>query len=1172
MKKIASLVWALIIWSGMNAQIEFIAPSEFNADLEHANEVGVNLEKGNSLAYLSFNDEANWSSAQFFSYFKETFKLSDGLEFRLRNRSSDELGFDHERYDQYYNGYKIEMSWLNLHLKNNKVESLNGDFVKRSNAELTIGVSEEEALNSALRTVGANVYKWQLPKEEQHLKLETEDPQATYFPKAEMSLLNANLSIQQRLQLCYAFNIYAQEPLGRYKVYISAKDGELIYFESLLHTGDTPGIAITGYSDTVTIITDSVGAYYRLRETGRGNGIETYNLNNSNIYANSTDFIDSNNIWNSFPANPLDRYATDAHLGTEMTYDYFLLIHNRNSIDDSGFALKSYVHYGTNYVNAFWDGQRMTYGDGDGGLYSPLTTLDICGHEVTHGLTDFTSDLIYAYEYGALNESFSDIFGMTVENYARPNNWNWEIGEDIGVTIRSMSNPNQYNDPDTYGGQHWVSQLNCISANTNDYCGVHTNSGVQNYWFYLLATGGSGVNDIADTFSVSGIGIDKAAKIAFRNNTIYLGRTSDYDQARFYSILSAIDLYGACSPEVESVTNAWHAVGVGSAYRSGVSADFVATLDTSYCSAPALVDFNSAGNNVITFNWDFGDGQSSTLPNPVHTYLNPGAYTVSLIADGGTCGSDTIVRNNYIRVDTSFACSYIMGRDNFSNDCQGAVFDAGGLNGNYPLNGIDTFEIAPSGGDLISLFIENIDIQTGDNSFCNSDYLLVYDGDINASIIGKYCSSNLPPDSIVSSTNKLTLVFFSDNVISASGFKARWECRSSSRLPMADFYAPQDTICTGQVDFRDLSNAGVSSWQWDFGDGGVSSERNPTHFYENDGSYSVSLIVSNSLGSDTMIKSNAINVQRLASPQVINDTACLSGTVRLGVNASGPLQWYTEADGINDFFRGSNLSIGNLNADTAFYVQTEQTGTQVIGSPFTIPGSGYFTDTAEAMYFDVFEPIILESVILTSNSAGNRKIELWNSKGELLQNTSVYVPSGPNQVQIGFAIYPDTAYQLVLASSDPGLYVNATGASYPYNMNGLMELTGSSMGSNAYPFFYYWTVRTLSCYSQRAKVEGIVDTSCVLVGTEERMESSRTFNIYPNPASEGFQLSGLMDSDQNISIEIFSLEGKLISRDRYAKALDLQAKFIGQNLQPAVYFIKLNVNGEQKQFKWIKTQ
>src|SRR5690606_33927753 len=115
------------------------------------------------------------------------------------------------------------------------------------------------------------------------------------------------------------------------------------------------------------------------------------------------------------------------------------------------------------FANAFWDGQRMTYGDGAGAL-SPFTALDIAAHEIAHGLTTFSANLIYQSEPGALNESFSDIFGAAVEAYARPNNTNWTIGEDIGFSLRSMANPNLYGDPDTRGGNNWRNVNGCIPS------------------------------------------------------------------------------------------------------------------------------------------------------------------------------------------------------------------------------------------------------------------------------------------------------------------------------------------------------------------------------------------------------------------------------------------------------------------------------------------------------------------------------------------------------------------------------------------------------------------------------------------------------------------------------------------------------------------------------------
>ncbi|MEZ4849341.1 MAG: M4 family metallopeptidase [Bacteroidia bacterium] len=152
------------------------------------------------------------------------------------------------------------------------------------------------------------------------------------------------------------------------------------------------------------------------------------------------------------------------------------------------------MSYSSNYVNAFWDGTRMTYGDGDGVNYGPLVSADITGHEITHGVTEYSANLVYQRESGALNESFSDIFGEMIEFHATGSN-DWQMGTDIGIggsgAIRSMNNPNLYGDPDTYGGSNWYNPNCGTPTQFNDYCGVHTNSGVQNKWFYILAAGES---------------------------------------------------------------------------------------------------------------------------------------------------------------------------------------------------------------------------------------------------------------------------------------------------------------------------------------------------------------------------------------------------------------------------------------------------------------------------------------------------------------------------------------------------------------------------------------------------------------------------------------------------------------------------------------------------------
>ena len=289
------------------------------------------------------------------------------------------------------------------------------------------------------------------------------------------------------------------------------------------------------------------------------------------------------------------------HIGEQKkTLDFYYTKFGRKSIDNNNFVIKSYIHYSRNYFNAFWDGSRMTYGDGSStNGNKPLTALDVCGHEITHGLTSFTANLAYQKESGALNEGFSDIFGNSIEFWARPSKTSWKLGEDFNYVIRDMANPNAYSQPDTYGGTYWKTTT-CTPSSTNDYCGVHTNSGVLNFWYYLLVNGGSGTNDKGFVYSVTGIGLDKAAAIAYRTLTTYLTSSSTYADARTYSLQSAADLYGAGSAEVTQTTNAWNAVGVGGGTSPAgrMAADNTQTYKVAAAQDRVQINFDSKVSEV----------------------------------------------------------------------------------------------------------------------------------------------------------------------------------------------------------------------------------------------------------------------------------------------------------------------------------------------------------------------------------------------------------------------------------------------------------------------------------------------------------------------------------------------------------------------------------------------
>lgn len=733
--------------------------------------------------YIKFKKGKEFALSELENWLQHYFKSDEKIGLKLIKAEKDLLGYTHYRFQQTINNVPVKFGIYLAHVKNGLVESVNGELMDKINNPTVASLTESAALNIALNHVGAQSYKWELAEEEEHLKLEQNDPNATFFPKGELVLLNDAGNISKDLKLVYSFNIYAQEPFGRKEVYVDAISGEIIWEEDLIHEADVVGTATTLYSGTQPIVSDDTAGPFRLRESGRGNGIRTFDMGHGTSYAGASDVVNTSSVWITPEA------GLDAHWGAEMTYDYFYNVHGRNSIDGSGFILNSYVSYDNAYSNAFWDGQRMTYGDGNSNS-TPYTALDIAGHEITHGLTDNTADLIYQGESGALNESFSDIFGISMEFVARPAQANWELGEDLGFVIRNMQNPNAEGDPDTYFGTNWA------SLTGGDNGGVHSNSGIQNFWYYLLVNGGSGTNDNGDVYSVNGLGLTDASKIAFRNLTIYLTPSSTYYDARFYAIQSAVDLYGGCTTEVQAVTNAWHAVGLGSVYAPNTVSDFIASGVES-CVVPFTVQFTNSGVNGTSFVWDFGDGTPTvTTVNPLHTYTTNGTFTVQLNADGGAaCGTDTETKNAFINVDPNLPCISVFpsgGTGVTQTGCAGTLYDSGGATGDYGASQNSTLTISPTGATSIDLNFTNFDIEPGSASnLCDFDYLEIYDGpNVGATLIDKYCNENIP--TTVSSTGgDITLKFHSDQFVEGGGFQVSWTCNGTTGV---DEFTTQSNI------------------------------------------------------------------------------------------------------------------------------------------------------------------------------------------------------------------------------------------------------------------------------------------------------------------------------------------------------------------------------------------
>jgi Zn-dependent metalloprotease len=255
-----------------------------------------------------------------------------------------------------------------------------------------------------------------------------------------------------------------------------------------------------------------------------------------------------------------DRSANEAYDYSGAVYDFYQQVFGRNSVDDKGLRLDSTVHYGQKYDNAFWNGNQMVYGDGDGKIFQRFTKcLDVIGHELTHGVTQYEAGLNYQGQSGALNESMSDVFGCLVKQWSLKQTVaraDWLVGKGLltakikGVALRSMKEPGTaYNDP-TLGKDPQPAHMKDYYKGSEDNGGVHINSGIPNKAFYLTAA------------AIGGFAWEKAGKIWYTALCNRLRPSSDFKAARLATISAAAQLYGPGSDEQKAVTAAWTEVGV----------------------------------------------------------------------------------------------------------------------------------------------------------------------------------------------------------------------------------------------------------------------------------------------------------------------------------------------------------------------------------------------------------------------------------------------------------------------------------------------------------------------------------------------------------------------------------------------------------------------------------
>ncbi|MBK9455434.1 MAG: M4 family metallopeptidase [Bacteroidetes bacterium] len=537
------------------------------------------IKPGASPAWIEFRKEAEYTAETVFTAAPDLLGISNRDELKLMKVNTDKAGNKHFKFAQFYNGVRVEGVEHMSHERNGKLHLINGNFIPGLNINTTAMVSETDAIEKVLAANPAQIYLWEDEQAEQSFKKKKNDANATLYPTPELLIAKINPKgpeTADNYTLVYRMYVFAKVPdIAKY-VYVNANTGEILRERSLEHSCNSTTVETTFngaqlmYTDfrdeTCTYGTDGFD-YYSVNDCNAGSEIRS---NYRNDDGDDDLVCDSDNDWAWVEFSGSGLMTMTSLWAVSEAFKYYDIVHGHESFDGTDglidlFSNKVYTNdadeeYCTN-ANFTSILDNIYFGAGNDcipGTTDDYNTLDIAGHEFMHGIIEYAhfDALDYYAESGALNESFADIFGEMVEYWIEGgDSVLYLVANDRG-TLRSMRDPNDYGDPDTYVGDNWA------PLDGDDEGGVHTNSGVQNFMFYLLSEGGSGVNDYGVEYTVEGIGHDKAQDIAWGAMMDYLNAADGYITARNAWIQSAIDLFGSCSQEVISVGQAWQAVGV----------------------------------------------------------------------------------------------------------------------------------------------------------------------------------------------------------------------------------------------------------------------------------------------------------------------------------------------------------------------------------------------------------------------------------------------------------------------------------------------------------------------------------------------------------------------------------------------------------------------------------
>ena len=335
-------------------------------------------------------------------------------------------------------------------------------------------------------------------------------------------------------------------------IFVDAMTGRILRDRPLARSEAARGSGIAVRGDRRELDIAVSGSELVLRDETRGRGIRTYTAGRSHRLPGQLVRSPVPDRWDE--GVPGAGAAVDAHANAAIVWDYLSAVHDRRGLDGQGTAIALVVHHGEDEVNAFWDGRRAVFGDGDGDAFAPFpAALDVVAHELGHGLNEHAAGLVYEAESGALDESLADVFASLVEQ--RAGDGDWILGEDVNPDgIRDLGDPARLGDP-----THLSEKVELPVTPAGDMGGVHINSTIPSHAAYLLTEGG--VHALS-AVRVHGIGAERVRAIWYRALTLYLAPAASFADFAAATRAAAVDLYGADGGPAASVDEAWRAVGL----------------------------------------------------------------------------------------------------------------------------------------------------------------------------------------------------------------------------------------------------------------------------------------------------------------------------------------------------------------------------------------------------------------------------------------------------------------------------------------------------------------------------------------------------------------------------------------------------------------------------------